>query len=123
MVVIKLDNVDEPLDFDDPEIMAIFRKIIGEDLIRITNGHHQNSTEKFIGEICEEYYPDNLEKQIDLFMCVMECITRSEQLGYEGIPTDILNSVADKYKVTGVINIEKISVLSNKSSGILGDVN
>ena len=110
----------ENIDFDDPNCVDVLRLIITNDLKRIHLTGCVNKREATMKRMCDEYYPDDIKKQANLFLCVMESIAKSEKVGLKGIGKTILDNTAKKYNVTGAITIEKIAVYNQKYAGIIG---
>lgn len=104
-------------DYDNPEWMKDYREVIREEILKFQKGE----TTGLPYQVAEEYFPGDIERQLDLCMAIGESIGRASELGYpEGhIPTDLFLQIAKKYKVEKVFDVEVVKLRSDGLTGIV----
>lgn len=103
--------------YDNPEWMKTYKKVIREQLLEFHRG--ENTAIPY--RIAEEYFPADIERQVDLCMAIGEAIGRAEELDYPKgvIPTDLFIQIAKKYKVEKIFDVEMVKLRSDGLTGII----
>lgn len=103
--------------YDDIEWMKVYEHVIREQLLKF----HKGETTGIPYEVAEEYFPGDIERQVDLCMCIGEALGRAEELGYPAgeVPVNLYLQIARKYKVEKIFDIEVIRLRSGAPSGII----
>jgi len=104
-------------DYDNPEWIKYYREIIHEELLKF----HRGEIPGVVYQVAEEYFPGDIERQVDLCMAIGEGIGRATELGYPTghVPTDLQLEIARKYKVEKVFDVEVVKLRSGGPTDII----
>lgn len=103
--------------YDDVEWMKTYREVIHIELLKFQRGEITGVPY----QVAEEYFPGDIERQLDLCVCIGEAMGRAEELGYPKgeVPMEFLLYIAKKYGVEKVFDVEVVKLRSDAPRGII----